>query len=445
VSDLEPGAPARGDVLGTRLRVVLALGLIGLLAGFLWGIADVPAYTGTATVLVSADGGEVDPAELDRLAALGETEKVAAKAAAKLGRDVPGADLLSEVTVSPAPARGGLVVRASADAPDIAAAAANGYAAALVDVGGKDLEAGAAAEPPDSPSSNRSAPLWSAIGLLAGLALGGALVLALGARRRSEDREEPAPIGTEPAEAAPAAAAPAEPSPESPGGPELDVIALPAGPPTERSEDGLRPAPGAADALDDLLDDAAVGEEGGVVKLAVLGAGAAELGLGLAAAASARGLTVIVVEADLAEPRLAELAGVPAAPGLGDYLRGDAGPRDVLRSAKSAGGPPVVCLPAGEEGDGGAALLAAARFEALARRLPRVYDLVLLTGPLPRGERGGPVAAVADAVVLVGGGRDLEARLAEAAREVGAGSLLGAVSMPAEAAQSRPQGGMRRS
>jgi Mrp family chromosome partitioning ATPase len=431
-------------VLGTGLRVVLALGLIGLLAGFLWGIADVPSYTATATVLVSPDGGEVDPAELDRLAGLGETEKVAAKAAAKLGRDVPGADLLSDVTVTPAPARGGLVVRARADAPDVAAAAANGYVAALVDVGGKDLEAGAEAQPPDSPSANRSALLWSAIGLLAGLLVGGALVLAFGSRRRAAPESAPAPV-TEPPAVEPEADREPEPEAEPEPLPKIAALDL-AGPIAERSEKGLVVGPAAGEVLDELLDIAAAGEEDGDVRIAVLGAdpAPAELALGLAVAAAARELSVIVVDADLSRPRLAELAAVPAAPGLADYLAGDAGPRDVLRSARAAEGPPVVCLPAGAGSDRTATALVGGRFEALAGRLPRVYDLVLFIGA-PAGAGGGPVAAVADAVVLVAGGRDADEQLAEAAREVDPDALLGAVRTSPETAQSRAQGGVRRS
>jgi Mrp family chromosome partitioning ATPase len=436
-------------VLGAGLRVVLALGLIGLLAGFLWGIADVPSYTATATLLVSPDGGEVDPAELDRLAGLGETEKVAAKAAAKLGRDVPGADLLSDVTVTPAPARGGLVVRARADAPDVAAAAANGYVAALVDVGGKDLEAGAEAELPDSPSSNRSALLWSAIGLLAGLLIGAALVLAFGFRRRAASEGLAAPVA-EPTAGEPEGAPEPEPEPEPEHEPEAlpQIAALPlAGPIAARRDDNLRVGPDAGEVLGELLDIAAAGEEDGDVRIAVLGAAPAdpaELALGLAVAAAGRGLSVIVVEADLDRPQLAELAAIPAAPGLADYLAGDAGPRDVLRSARTAEGPPVVCLPAGTGSNRPRASLSGGRFESLAGRLPRVYDLVLFTGAAP-GKGGGPVAGVADAVLLVAAGPDADERLAEAAREVDADALLGAVRTTPETAQSRAQGGVRRS
>ncbi len=124
--------------------------------------------------------------------------------------------------------------------------------------------------------------------------------------------------------------------------------------------------------------------------------------LGLAAAAAEDGLRVIVVETDLAAPSLAARLGVGPSPGLRDYLGRAAGPRDVMRTlAAASGSGPIVCVPAGEQ-DGRAARIAGRRFEGLAERLPRVYDLVLFCAPpLLADADAAVVAAVAEGVIAV--------------------------------------------
>ncbi|KAA0268970.1 MAG: hypothetical protein EDQ89_10905, partial [Acidobacteria bacterium] len=133
-------APGRG----AGWRTVLVLTLVGAAAGFAWGIADRPVYRAAATVAVESDSEGADRARLERFAQRGESAAVARRAAAILGRDVPGADLLADVSVEPGPAGGFLVVGAESAAPDVAAAAADGYARALVATEGDPLALGAA-------------------------------------------------------------------------------------------------------------------------------------------------------------------------------------------------------------------------------------------------------------------------------------------------------------
>lgn len=160
-------------------RIVLALALVGAAIGFAWGIADQPRWRATATVAVESDSQGSDRARLERFAQRGESEEVATRAAALLGNDVPGADLLADVSVRPAPQGGFVVIAATADAPDVAAAAAGGFQRALVGVEGNPLALGAAAAIPDAPAHDRPAGLWAAIGLLAGVLVGLASVAAL--------------------------------------------------------------------------------------------------------------------------------------------------------------------------------------------------------------------------------------------------------------------------
>ncbi|MBA2524040.1 MAG: hypothetical protein H0V25_12040 [Solirubrobacterales bacterium] len=388
-----------GDGLALRWRVIIATGLLGMLLGFLWGIADVPRYRAAASVVVAPSGAEaaVDTAELDRLAALGDGSDVAAQAGGLLGDDLAGADLLADVSYSPA-AAGILRVDATADSPDFAVAAANAFAQALVQVAGRPVGLGAAATLPDSPSENRSAPLWSLIGLLIGL-LAGALLMALAARRSSRAEPGPEPAGqrslipVEDAFGAPALARFRDP----------ESLVVRAGDAVVLNRSGVG-------AFDRLVRDLGLEDEDPPRTLAVLDAspdsGSEAVALGLAIAAANHGLKVILVEANLPEPSLARRLGVAGSPGLADYIQGDATPRDVLRSVPTSSEWPeqnvFACVPAGEPRRGQASGMASPRFTDLVDRLPRVYDLVLFEAPpMLRDDAAAAFARTVDAVVLV--------------------------------------------
>lgn len=434
------GTPA-GAALSGRARAVIAMGLVGMLLGFLWGVADVPRYSAAATVLVTGEGGApAEGAELGAAAQLAESAKVAERAAGLLGDDVAGADLLSDITASTDPGAGAVRIEAEADSPDFAAAAANGYALALVEVGGKRYEQGARASIPGSPSENRSAPLWALLGLIVGL-LAGAGLVALRARggtsrEASVPMAAPEPRLAEDAFGAPVLASFAEPSVllDRGGGREPELAAAAAG------------------TFVGLADDLGIGT-GGPRRLAVLdvaaGDGSLEVLIGLAVAADERGLNAIAVEGDLDEPALAALLGARSAPGLSDYLRGSAGPREVLRSAPvRAGGERValVCVPAGEPADLPEGV-DGERFAGLMERLPRVYDLVLVSAPpVGDGTDAGAISALCDGVVLVSADDEgAGERIAAAVESLAGSRLLGGVLTGSPSAQSRPQSAVRAS
>lgn len=448
------GAPARQD---WRWRAIVALGLLGMLAGLAWGIADRPRYTATASVITAPGSGDVDRSDLRRYAQLGKSRDVADLAAGLLGGDVPGADLLSDVSVAPAPDGVSLIVTASSEQPDFAAAAADGYAQALVQEaegtargdGDGPLALGAAAQLPGEPTENRSGLLWAAIGLLAGLLVGGLAALLAGRRRTPRDarvtpvpepagepyepepiapkpaREEPAPITVEPM---PAAAEPAAAVPI------LAAIPRPEEALRRQGPGRLRLRPAAAGPFRDLVDDLELDGEGGPRSVAVTalaeGGDAGPVALALAAAAAEVGLRVILLEADADDPAVAERAELEPEPGLADYLAATSGPRDVLRSVMveaGAGEPfPLAAVPAGRAGVVGSP----GRLEALLRRLPRVYDLVVLHAPpVDRGAAGeGEIARLVEGVILVlpeGIEDGEEASAAQAS--LAAAPLLGAV------------------
>ncbi|HET9154177.1 MAG TPA: hypothetical protein VFN85_08690 [Solirubrobacterales bacterium] len=129
--------------------------------------------------------------------------------------------------------------------------------------------------------------------------------------------------------------------------------------------------------------------------------------IALAAAAAARGPRTILVECDLARPRLAAYVGLAATPGLHEYLRWEAEPADVLQpvvlggSAVDGAGDPLACVCAGRPASKTETLLGLQSFAHMVEKLRAAYELVLLSGP-PLLEEPGSIAIAArqaDAVV----------------------------------------------
>lgn len=394
-----PDRAGAGRAAGWRL--VLALTLIGAAIGFGWGIADRPVYRATATVVVESDSQGADEARLERFAQRGESAAVARRAAAILGRDVPGADLLATTTVEPGARGGYLVVSSDSESPDVAAAAADGYARALVAVEGDPLALGAAATIPQAPVEDRPAAPWAALGALAGL-LAGLIAAALLRRGR---RPDAAPVASPATVAAPRWLGP---------GPGAGVVELGPDPAAAlaRDESGaLAIAPPAVADAGMLADRIGVRSAAGPRSLAVVpitaDAAAVELATVLAIAAAGSGRRALVVEAGADRPRLAERLGVEPVPGLGEYLAGDAAPREVLRTVAAAPAG-FTSIPFGSRPAG--ASIAGSRFAALVDRLTRAYDLVVLIAPSPTGAGDAEaIAAIVDAVAVVAGpsnGRD---------------------------------------
>jgi len=393
---------------GLSWRTILALGLLGLILGFGWGIADQPIYTATAGVAVESDSHGADTARLERFAQRGESAKVATKAAGLLGDDVAGADLLSDISVRPAPGGGAVIVRATSESPDYAAAAADGYAQALVDVEGDPLALGESASIPSSPSENRSAPRSAAIGLLAGLLFGLVVAIVIARTRRPAQGAETTGR-TDPGETA-------EEAGDGGAGPGAPMLGSLGDLPAVASRLGL--GVGSASAPESIAI-AAVGD----------GSAGPDAAVGLAEEAAERGLRVLLVEADLAAPILASRLGVAPEPGLTDYLEGAASPREVLRTVRSepgSGAAGFACVPAGAPG--GDASIRGHRFVSLVGRLSRVYDLVIYSSPpVLAGEDAEALAGLVDAVIFAvaaGAGDDELEAAAEALRPARIAGLI---------------------
>jgi Mrp family chromosome partitioning ATPase len=129
--------------------------------------------------------------------------------------------------------------------------------------------------------------------------------------------------------------------------------------------------------------------------------------IAVAAAASASGRRTILVECDLAQPRLAAHVGIAAAPGLHEYLRWEAEPADVLQpialggSAADGSADPLACVCGGRPASKTETLLGLQSFAHMVEKLRAAYELVVLSGPPLLDEPGPCLAAArqADAVL----------------------------------------------
>jgi Mrp family chromosome partitioning ATPase len=176
-----------------------------------------------------------------------------------------------------------------------------------------------------------------------------------------------------------------------------------------------------------------LGELDGARDLLVTGGAAQQrvVAVGVAAVAAARGRRTILVECDVARPRLAADLGLAGEPGLHEYLRWEATPAELLQPIVLAGSAadraeePLVCVAAGRPADDPATLLGLGSFRHMAAKLREAYELRVLLGP-PLGDSDaglGAVAAEAEAVLLAlppeyAGGRQAKT-VGAAARRLG--------------------------
>jgi len=134
--------------------------------------------------------------------------------------------------------------------------------------------------------------------------------------------------------------------------------------------------------------------------------------IALAAASAAAGRRTILVECDLAQPRLAVQIGLAAAPGLHEYLRWEAEPADVLQPVVLAGpaadgaGEPLVCVCGGRPASKTEALLGLQSFAHMVEKLRGAYEQVVVVAPPVLSEPGACAVAArqADAVLAADSG-----------------------------------------
>lgn len=99
----------------------------------------------------------------------------------------------------------------------------------------------------------------------------------------------------------------------------------------------------------------------------------------------------LIIDADLRCPRVHAMLGAPSAPGLTDYLRGEADEVGVLQHGPEGH---LCMIPGGSEVTNPSELLSNGRLEILLKRLTPVFDWIVIDSP--------PCLPVADASILAG-------------------------------------------
>jgi len=120
---------------------------------------------------------------------------------------------------------------------------------------------------------------------------------------------------------------------------------------------------------------------------------------------------VLLIDGDLRRPRLHDVLGAPAAPGLSEYLAGTANPAEVMQrdvsfkpaeTAGAGGLSTLTFIPAGKCGDNNSELAANHRIEELIKRLSPHFDWIIIdASPVLVVPDAVDLARAADAVLLI--------------------------------------------
>ncbi|MBN9758121.1 Tyrosine-protein kinase EpsD [Pseudonocardia sp. Ae406_Ps2] len=382
-------------VLSAHRRLLLAGALLGVLLAALAALFVPPTYDATTSIYVTARASGDDPTSAyqgtllsqDRIAsyrALATSHRVLVPVVEQQGRAEPAEDLAGRISVTAAPESTVLSLTVSGPDPVQDAETANAVAGRLVAVVGElersarsgvQLETVDPARPavrPSSPGLATTAPVAAVAGLI--VAAGVALV------RHTTDRR----VGHR--------------LPALSGAPLLGR--LPVHP--RRARDGSRlGSPEVTDGARRLRT--AVTARGGnravlAVASAVRGEGRTTTALALAAAFAGTE-RVAVVEADLRNPGIAGLLGLPPDRGLAEVLAGRATLGDAMLRWDAAG---VDVLVAGGPGAGLGADLQGPAMAGVLALLRERYDVVLVDGPAVReSSEAVELARLADGVLLV--------------------------------------------
>lgn len=145
-----------------------------------------------------------------------------------------------------------------------------------------------------------------------------------------------------------------------------------------------------------------------VVLVAGEGEAPAVTAIAVAAASAAAGQRTILVDCDLAQPRVGAHLGLGAAPGLHEYLRWEAEPADVLQPVALAGpatgsSEPLVCVCGGRPATKAETLLGLQSFSHMLEKLRGAYELVLVLSPPVVSEPGACLAVGRQADAIVAG------------------------------------------
>ena len=384
------------QLLREHWRIILACLVLGLGGALLVTVVMPKTYTATATVYVSAvpgtdanallESGQLSEQRMKSYVALATSERIGREVVADLGLGITGEQLLQHVTVTSPAGTVVLSISASATTPDQAAQIANGVSTAFGRLV-SDLERPAnptgpriittqvvePASPPvqaEWPNPWLNVPLGAVVGLLIGLAVAVVRERSDTSVKSVEDLRRIARL------------------------PVLGRI------PQERRLGRqplilhTRPLSPAAEAFRQLRTSLRFLNATQRVNAVMLTSplrneGRTTMVCNLALAMTQVGRRVVIVDADLRRPRVADILQLPGAPGLSEVLAGRAKLPNVIRSW---GGGAFDVVTSGSVPTNPSELLDSPRMANLILDLRTRYDLVLVDAP--------PLLPVTDAVAL---------------------------------------------
>ncbi|GAA1420995.1 polysaccharide biosynthesis tyrosine autokinase [Agrococcus citreus] len=380
--------------------IVIVATIFGAVAGLGLSFVQTPSYRASTEVFISTQAADTSSelvqgnaftlSRVNTYARLASSEEVLDRVVEQLNLNVPSRDLIEQIQAVPVADTAILEISATSDQPQVAADLANATAANLAD-SVAELESDGTSSPirlativsasvpvePESPRPMLQAVLGGLLMLVAALAFVVARDL-LDTRIRT-DRDVKAVTS------APLLAS-VHFDPKATSRP-LVVHAEPLSPQSEMFRT--------------LRTNLNFVEVDGTSRIFVItssipGEGKTTTAANLALAIAGSGQSVLLVDADLRKPKLAEYMGLEGAVGLTDVLIGKATLNDAVQDWGSSG---LFVLPAGPVPPNPSELLGSRAMHSMLEELRSEFDWVLLDAP--------PLLPVTDAVVLAQQGADV--------------------------------------
>ena len=403
---------AMGDLLSLREYLELlrdgkwwiAAGLfLGMLGGYLFALTSVPSYVATTTLYFAAIEGGSEAGQAYSGALLGEQKArvyaqliVSKRILDEVTFDTRGPVAASAITVQSQAGNPTLIVKVADPSPERAALVANTLADKLGDLV-SDLERPRdpvlstvttlrVVAPADVPTTPASPNLK--VDVLVGAGIGTLLGLSAALIRRSLDRSVRTREALE----------------ELTGLPLLGTV--PYDKPSRRTPSLIptRPRGQVAEAVRQLrvnLRSAGIGSTctSLLVASAVDGEGKTSLACNLAAAFGLEGDRVLLIDADLRRPSVANYLGIDPTSGLSTVLLGEGQPDDVIEAWR---GGLFDVLTSGPMPENPSELLGSKRTSVIFTELKSRYDVILIDSPaLLTVADGSVLARACDAALLV--------------------------------------------
>lgn len=391
-------------LIRTNLKTLVATAALGLIAAFLWTSTQPEVYSSQATGLLTVGTGEtvgdiltsqsVAATKVDAYAPLVNTRSVGERIVEDLGSDDDPSAVAASLTAITNPAAGLIVIQSSAGTPQQAQDRANAAIRALADeaaeieTGGREdaplvvrikpMENAALPSAPTSPNLTKNL----VIGLLAGLVLG----LAFSALRRRLDAR--IRVQTEAEELTKASVIGVIP--------ESSQLAKKR---TSQLDRHSAPVEAMRHVRTNLrFVDVDNPPRSVVVTSAVQGEGKSTISSTLARILAEAGQQVVIVDADLRRPNVANFFGVDDTVGLTQVLAGDVDIDDVLQDSVYEG---LQILTAGRVPPNPSELLGSKKMRAVIEELAKDHFVILDAPPLLPVTDAGLLATQADGALLV--------------------------------------------